>query len=276
MRNIYSVILSLVMLLSSCEKQQVIDKNPGNNPKVFLSGFVGSGDSSHYFLVGKSMPVFGSSDMESDTITDATVTLDDGKQQLVFFYDAVSGTYTSGTTSAFKILQGVPLRVSLSWQGQLLSALSVPPVASPYQMQITYDSLFAEGVVEFRIKLVVKNTGGRSIFLRAGGLAEDESLNSQALFTKSGTEIVAVEPGNTAIFELFTNANYFPNPDQTLKALVYLLQCSPEYYQYYESLRRRSIFSPGGDANIVYSNITNGLGIFATYTELEKQTIVLR
>lgn len=274
-KRIHIFLCFLVSVLVACEQTSMVDLNPGNTIKLNVAGFVGTGDSVHYFLVSRSSPVFGVYEMVSDTIKNAKVKLDDGSQQVTLTYDSLNNAYAN-QDQLFFIRAGKPVNVTVEHEGMIVSAISTPPTPADATVHFAVDSFPENGLMSFIIKATVHYKGAKAGYIRVNGFVEDGLFSRVGLVESKGIEVILAQPGETYHFEYKINGNYFPDTQFGLVAQLYLLQCSSEYYNYYESLRRRSIFSQVGDANLVYSNINNGIGIFAAYTVINKQQLKIR
>jgi hypothetical protein len=252
-----------ITIFTSCEKEITVDI-PDNNSKIVISCHLGVGDSISA-KVSASIPLYELSTGENKPITNATIkistdnsnwmTLDYESNQQIYFLSKNVHTILASTTYF--------LSVSAPGYTTITSEVTTPvyqPISPIISKIDTSTNEFGNFQVDVRFKftdvLNQANYYGAKAFIKANGLLYELNNYNE----KSWVFSDKLSDGKEFILNFSTST-----VSSSDSIMLRVFQTSESFYQFHYSLFNYSGESPFSEATPVYSNITNGLGIFSGY-----------
>lgn len=275
MKQLFSTILVLAacfsFTLTSCERNADVDL-PDVDSKLALSCFISPQDTIIRAYVTRSIPVFelGSSNAQHQAVTNATVTLYDANGSVQLTFNPTLGLYETPATS-FPIVAGQSYRITVALSGYpTLEASTSVPLSVPADFSATAD-LIIDSVSFPGFPLIQADidhqftdlSGDDNYYLINAVLNVNDTFNGITQNYELARSIVS---DNNSDGELIRGSlRTSINAQGSLSSLTLWLTSGT--YDYYEFHRTILSGSNGGDPfsepTLVYSNVTNGFGIFA-------------
>lgn len=258
-------IIPLLFVFGSCEQDANVDL-PEVDPVLVLNCIITPQDSFVRVTVAKSEPIFGAASNNSGNVDNATVTLYGNSSSIQLPYNSMYDWYEV-PASSFPIIAGNEYHLVVSEPGGLhADAYTTVPLNAPVFTCTATTSVLPntyEGEVRFSVavndeadvinyyRFISYNMNYRS--WNGDSLLEHTSWH---LFNDDGED-------GTTINESTTVWYYNNSSDSVLAYHVYLLNCNYDYYRFHQSLYNYHGEDPFSEPVLIYSNITDGLGIFA-------------
>ncbi|MCU0435271.1 MAG: DUF4249 domain-containing protein [Bacteroidia bacterium] len=270
--SLYIVAAAFVLLsFTSCERNADVDL-PEVKPKLALSCFISPQDTIVRAYVTQSIPIFslGSSSQPHQPVNNATVTLSDANGSAQLTYNPVNGHYEIPATS-FPIQAGQSYRITVQLQGfPTLEATTNVPVAVPSDFsvnpQITVDTTSFPGFPIFEAELEhqftdLTGTGNyymvNTVFNWTDTLMGiDQQLDlARVLYNDSDRDGELIRGRQSVGVNIQGSMN---------NVGIWLTASNYDYYEFHRTLLSgNNGGDPFSEPTLVYSNVTNGFGIFA-------------
>lgn len=267
MKKIIYFLPIFFLAFTSCEQDANVDV-PEVDPKLVINCFITPQDSILRANISMSMPVFGST-TNNGPITDATVTLYGNSSSVVLSYNANTYSYEA-SSAAFSILAGNEYHIVASVPSGLnadaYTTVPSAPVNFTSSMSDTITNQDQSGYEgQARITYSFSDPGGQQDFYR---LVPYHIIYSQwsidTNFQRAGWELFTDENADgTTISRNFTSYYYAYNGDSIVAIDLYFMHGNYDYYSFHKSIENYSGDNPFAEPTLIYSNVNNGLGIFA-------------
>jgi hypothetical protein len=261
-KNSVCFYLLLALIFFSCET--VIDVDvPAEAPKLVVNCFINPYDQFVKVYVRQSNPVFGTSSF-SDWATkeDADVVMTGPNGSVNIPYDINEGVY-SIPAEHILVVAGGTYRLDVSAPGftSVFATTTVPsdtPIFVTSQLVVEEETMgdgFTTLVFDYDFawpdmsdmpnyyEISIQQYGSELLYENYDDMGDNTALMREQIRTYSGSVGDMVEPFH-----------------------VYLLNTTEEYHRYKVSLKNVSFGDPFAEPSQIYSNITNGLGCFGSYT----------
>ena len=293
--NIVLLFLSLILIISSCQKQIEIEY-PELEPKLVISSLF-TPDSLFKVRITN---ISGMNDISEIIVTDATCEIWSNSQLLETLQHNRNGFYVSELLKP-EIEKNYTIKVSHP-NFETATATSYVPQKTTFvitdttnfvEIDFLYETCFFEATIQF-IETKSQNNFYEIIVKDIKFLNnEKKELDFEQYVTRYKSQNIAIM--NEGILEYEPNALVFSNEkitEQTYNlsfsyelgvlyywthhihkhnAVIYFLSVSEDYYQYKKRLIKHkenqysNIWDGAGDPVEMYSNVKNGYGIFAGY-----------
>ncbi len=275
MKNYINICLVLLVLfIFSCTKDANV-KIPNQKPIPVVGCFFKPGDTLISLQLSYSQPLYASSPVAKET--NAFVKIEGPLDSKILTYNQSNEKYEVKINSNFfQFGQKYSLYIKLS-NGAELSSESIVPNSlvsiksvSTQSIQSNFGFVTYDMFVKFNDEPSLKNFYSLSYTeLTKDTLTNDTVTNGTPFFSNLAND------NNNDGGELTIKAFFYNNDGINFYGYkLALLNCSKDYYQYSESLNKYNSGSGSGnpfaEPSFIYSNIKNGLGIFAAYTQTNK------
>jgi hypothetical protein len=264
----------LITIFNGCEKDVNNVALPPFEQKLVLASFISPLDSASFVLVRSNRKIYGELGAEeqagiiSGTISDGSreVELDTVKYGLQVSRDKMQieygKTYTLNVTSD----KGLSAFATCTVPGRREFNAAADTFSTP-------DPYGPTGSHQRRIdvRLSIMDIPGEENYYRIAGKGIGYALNPRDGKQYTASDIMRFEKdffsdGKGITIQTDYGLNYFFGYDSAFLE-VYLYNTEKSYYLYHKSLENYSgDGNPFREASPVYSNVTGGLGIFASYT----------
>lgn len=268
--------LAAIFLLSfftSCERDADVEL-PKTEPKLVLVSFITPQDTALKVTVTRSQPIFEPYSVNTNSaVADATVIMASTTASVQLTFDAALQYYTAPST-AFPINAGSSYTLTVTTPaGESAEATTTVPLNNPvsgFSISMT-DSLYADPNF---IQLTADFTYGMNDFAGeenryrffSAVIIRDTVTNDTTslrfvnqLFTdnnKDGQTIQATLRGEWSGYDPFGN-------QKVIGYDCWMFNVNHDYYKYHTSLYNYSGDDPFSEPTIIYTNVKDGLGVFA-------------
>ena len=266
------IILPLLFILSSCEKDAKNIKEPDFNPKLVLSSFISPNEASTNITINSSQKIYGDIS-EKTQAGELSILFSDGSKEIGL------GTTANNITISrdlMAIVAGKTYKLTVNNdKGLKAEASCTVPAERDFKIKIDTLTKFISGgwgtYSQFSADLTITDYPGESNYYRFYGTQQFyqdgyywevpviyETDYQDYMFDDSGRD------GKTFLAE---SIGLYPSSNDSSFLKIYLLNTDKAYYDFHNSLTNYS----GGDdpfteVSPIYSNVEGGLGIFSAYT----------
>ncbi|MBK8846382.1 MAG: DUF4249 domain-containing protein [Bacteroidetes bacterium] len=261
------------MILLGCEQDADIEV-PQSTPKLVVTCFISPEDSLITVRLDKSRALFSNTNEPFDP-ANATVAISNGITEVTVPYNQDQLLFEIDQASAFTIVPGANYKLKCSYPGlPLLLSQCTVPAERLTEIKLALDS---SNAFEYLLKMNFQDLPGIKNYYRTFAFYNYTDTNYFGLGDTTYTEPMASDDNNLLndvnndggqYSTVFTYLPKGKGPD-TLQAVI--LTCSEEYYKFHYSLFTYGYDNPFSEASPIYSNIVNGLGVFAAYRKAEKK-----
>lgn len=269
MKKLLCIFSLLVVGFTSCEEDANIDV-PEVDPVLVVSCYITPQDSFIRAHVSKSNPIFNSSSNATGApVTDANVMFYGNSSSVQLVYNSVTEFYEV-PTSTFPIIAGNEYHIIVTAPGNMRAeAYTTVPLNSPSGFQctvtdtiISQDPFYQNG--EARFSYSTNDPAGQTNFYRFVVYHKYVDQFGDSTLRRSGWELFSDENADgTAISRNMTTYFYEDGNDSLMGYDVWMMNCNHDYYMFHRSIYSYSGEDPFSEPSMIYSNITDGLGIFA-------------
>lgn len=260
-------ILSLVLLMGSCIKDVPEKYIPRAESKLVVYSFISPGSSNLKALVYKSTPILGgggNSIHKNDPVVTALVILANSKGEKVALPFSYGESCFLTSTETFPIVEGETYTITVSADGFTtayasttvpslalnVESLSVNTKAGSFKTNLSFDLLDGDTNQENYYRYFVY-----------GVVDESQSYYREEFSLENYLEIASDKNWENNRLRLQFS---YDKQGFTMYQLV-LFGVNREYFRYFKTHSAYDEENPFAEAQPIYSNITNGIGVFAAY-----------
>ncbi len=269
LKKIIALLLTTSILFPSCEKEATV-KPPKADPKLVVYCFISPSDTLISVSVKQSKPIFSSSAINPNApISNASVTFSDGTNSCSLTYNPLKQNYTA-PASLVPLLAGKTYYLNVSSpDGKSISAETIIPASMPGDFNINFVS--SDSSVSCHWTDISNEINYYRLALYRINCYAGSTDTSLQLIAFSEPETDHNRDGN--YFEEHYPFNITIMPGTTYRAArAILFCCNKDYYLYHTTLTNAyNGGNPFAEPVLVYSNIKNGLGVFAAYLSTVKE-----
>lgn len=277
MKKIIYILIGLSWSLGACETDADIEI-PAQDPKLVLSTFLEPGKEMQVLTLYISDPIFDGSAIDNSTmITDATILISNGSKTVRFKYDFNYNGYVLVKDSML-IEYDTDYTITTTYDGKTASSTfkTISNVA-PQLGEVKFDSLLEEdgfggsyttyfGYITWQdppneknyycIEMygLIKDPNGDTSRVSLSDFYSNLYISDEG---KNGTQM------NATIEAYEYNMEWF-GPNYVGFELL-LTKTDEHYYKYFKSLQNYGGDDPFSEPSLIYTNITNGLGLAGSF-----------
>lgn len=267
------LILLPIFILFGCEEMVSDVDAPVSPPKLVVTGFITPGMPYTAISVKKSRPLYTTIENYSEdfpTVKDAYVTISDGTDSAYLVYDIEFDNYRV-SREELPIVPGRTYSLKVTAPGGFMVESSCTvPVDTPPDIEMVsidttsdYDILYLHANIRFKDLESEDNYYG----ITAGRVDWPEGQQNPVISE------IGFERGEPYVSDKNMNNQYFPystyefiyTPEETQRLFFTIAVTDIHYYNYHKSLYNYEGENPFAEPTKVYSNIKDGLGVFAAY-----------
>ncbi len=268
MRRVNIFFFGLMIFALGCEQEADIPL-PKVEPKITVSCYISDDTDTVRAYLRWSDPVFSNGDSEGDIISDAQVVLSGSGFSRSFVFNDFQ-QYFELPVQGFELTPGLEYRLDIkASNGSTASAVTRIPLqqsdirSASFERNAEVDDLFNQYYVTYRFETVLGNLEPEEPYYRIihyqkwEGPGWYQSSNVWHAFASGDDE------------EGIISESSFYGYDTTLMLhKAHIIHCSEDYYRFHSTMENIS-YGPFAEPTIVYSNVNNGLGVFAGFRQLE-------
>ncbi|MCA6363587.1 MAG: DUF4249 domain-containing protein [Bacteroidetes bacterium] len=275
MKQFFSIILSIAavfsLTLTSCERNADVDL-PDVDSKLALSCFISPQDTVIRAYVTRSIPVFelGSANTQHQAVNNATVMLYDASGSVQLTFNPLLEQYEIPAAS-FPIVAGQTYRITVALSGYpTLEASTRVPLSVPADFSATADLIIDSTsfpgfpLIEADIDHQFTDPAGdNNYYLINAVLNLNDTLNGIVRNYELARSIVSDHNADGEVIRGSLRTGI--NAQGSLNSLtIWLTSGTYDYYEFHRTiLNGNNGGDPFSEPTLVYSNVTNGFGIFA-------------
>ncbi|MEH0157865.1 DUF4249 domain-containing protein [Limibacter armeniacum] len=278
-RSYVGVLLLLILSLTSCDENFMtrdVDPNllPEFESKVAVFGVISPQLPTIDISLSSNVPIIGTQrDMhygEKKVITDATVKISDGIDEVILPYDSDMLLY-SILQESFPIVEGNTYTVNITTQGGLqLTAKCTVPKANPIaEMELEQKADF------YSIRVIWNDKSGEENYYRVGawvGELYDDGITQTTYWNESYFDQYLFSDTNRDGEMLRAQSEYYGYKETNSPLKAKLLTVDRNYYLYHKDLEYywEVDDNPFAEPKNIYTNIEgDGIGMFGAFSETE-------
>jgi len=268
----------VLLSLSACQREQVVDLDVPQKSKLVGAVYVGAGTSSVMASVTRTVPVIGTPEsFEPKFVANATGTLTDlgTSETWPFAFDAMNNQYST-TLNTSTVEAGRQYRVQFSDDYETVTGTTTVPLPITTSVSVKLDSVLGEGMINSytaAITCTLLTEGTHNIRLVPVIIFNDtipypmtDVFNTEPVYT--------INKGGSFSHTFSVPYGYGETVPTGIEVMV--LSCDEAYTRYFNSTGfSYDQFGPLSDPSIVYSNMSNNVGVIASYNISETHTIPL-
>ncbi len=276
--SVYILIISLAALaVFSCEKTVEDIDLPEVEEAMVVYSFISPGNDTVYVEITRSEPYFGQDQYytEHEHVTDADVHFIYGGTKKKLQYDDLAKVYFL-PVSGFKIEPGKTYKIEAEAPGlDVIYSECTVPAATPTDLKYEGQDYFYEYGEQIRMKFSFTDIPNMKNYYRVIVYKADVYQNDTA-WTQDGWNlgnvVTLLTDQNKDGHKLTFTHSQFIYQDTTDIYRVNLLSVDENYYNFYDKLNKiyNNGDNPFSEPVIPYSNIENGLGVFASSTSYSR------
>lgn len=260
----YLFIIGILLQLVSCDTQEDVDITIPFHKKLVGGVIIGTSESSITASLTYTTPVYKKPvSMEPDIVTNANAFINEGSNQYNFTFNEPSGTYNTSLNGA-SVQAGQTYRLTASDGNETVTGQTTIPGGADVKLTVAFDSLFHSSYfyhANFNCQLLS---------------AEKKYIRLvPTLFFNDSSQIEMAMPSYTSILELNQgqsfNCNFGANkifPESVpVRIECKVLVCDEAYAKYFNTTTSATLYNilPIGEPNFAYSNLSNKVGVIASY-----------
>lgn len=269
------ILLFATLLLASCEREEVITVDVPYKKKLLAEVFLGEGDSVFTANLSYTKPVFG----EPNTIEPLYAT--NAKAQINIngnVYGLAYNEFTFNFNADYQpntIKAGETYYFQASDESETITGFTKIPEKPSFDFEIKFDSSLTDF---YYYNAVIKCTNKSANAINAKFVAEVIFSDSSKVFL---TETISSKIPFLKQNESITKKLYAFKPNEfvyPVRIECYGVSCNDEYAKYSNAtgIFNFSNILPVSEPTIVYSNMSNKIGIIAAYSLSEPKIINLQ
>jgi hypothetical protein len=297
------ILLLAVSACESLVTEVSPDKLPDTESKLVVQSFIAPQTSRIIVVVSESVPLFGESTGTLKVVANATVKISDGSREVTMRYDSTGSSYSVDRTR-FNIVAGKTYHLTVSDATRSTKATCTVPLNTVNIKSYVIDTVYSENALNPDTTITVKMTwddiAGEANFYRLRSFLEleysvvdgdspenfkerrirnrfnvdwDRSIGRndyQSDINLDGTvfssPIGRFTLPSAMTYQLPGGETYTVYPKSKIISLTLEVDNTEEsYFKYHRSLQLRNTENPFSEPALIYTNITGGLGCFASY-----------
>jgi hypothetical protein len=276
MKKIIYILLSSIVLISSCESDAEVDI-PFEPVKLVISTFLNPEADTNYVYLSKTDPVFDQNSIFSDDlfIDDGIVKISNGTQEITMRYDNVMNAYYF-RKNELKIGFNKTYNISASAINQTInvSVLTIDSNSVSINNVIidstVIDDPFGESIKTYKIRFNFNDPATEENYYRISfvptylffdGTFKEYEYATNDIYSDILMADVGKNGGTININSEYTSYNYGFNDFSFLAFKIYLTKIDADSYKYFKSLQNYTGDDPFSEPSLIYTNVPNGLGL---------------
>lgn len=271
MNKLFNIItLLFLVFLFSCTKEVYVEI-PDNNPKLVINSYLTPNIDTIKVWVSKSTPLYHVYDENNQMVSNALVEISNNQSTWTTIpFDVNTNSYLI-FTSEFPIIENQKyyIRVSAPNFETVESSLTIPIFENINFRYIKYENRLSEwGDTSRLITYKFNDPSGKNNFYAFNAIVrryepENQYSYTSELYVDNGSWVMTDKNRDGKEISITFNG-WDVHTGDTVQISV--MQTDEAFYLFHSSLDNYGGDNPFTEATPIYSNIKNGLGVFAGYT----------
>lgn len=277
MKKTLFYIAIVMFVLSSCERQEDVDLNVPFKRKLVAAVFVGAGDSMVRASLSYTTPVFGTVPaIDPERADGAGGILFYNGVQAIFTYDSAAHEHTV-YTAPHQAAAGDTYQVIFTDNRESVSGTTVVPNPVELDMRLKFDSVTGGSFQVYQAEITYTLKSSAPAYVKILPiLMLDDSMSIIPMYTEVLKPMVLLHPGQSVTSRFIASASFNGWYPLNIRCLV--VACDEAYAKYANATQGGDLGSifPGSEPSLVYSNMSNQIGIIASYNICGEQVFSLK
>lgn len=274
MKN-YIILYFMILAFTACVKEANI-KLPETAPKLSVSCFISDSIDLIRADITWSNPVFSSSNNGIEPPSDLLVTISGGGITDTLTFDSEYFWYAL-PVSEFPLAPGVEYTLNVAApSGEKVSAKTKIPVLNPSISSASVSESasvdqYGNNMIDYTFRVVLNELNNEKEYYRLVfySTAINSEIPDEFLYNDVRGEVYA-DDNNVVSGKIFTEQNitWYGVDSAQYSSFAYVIHASEEYYRFHKALANYNPSNPFVEPTLVFSNVENGLGVFAGYRQM--------
>lgn len=258
--------IAIIAVLAGCERQEDVEIKVPFKRKLVTAVFIGAGDSLVKAFLSYTTPVFGVAPaMDIQYADAATGVLAYNGAQTNFIFDGTTHEYNAFTSPHIAVA-GDSYQITFTDDRESVTGTTTIPAPVNLDIQLKLDSSGSDSLPVYHTAVSYTLIGPSSAYVKILPiLTLDDSLSIIPMYVETFRPMVLMHAGET-ITARFT-ASSSVNGLYPLNIRCLIIACDEPYAKYYNATQAVDFGTvlPGSEPSLVYSNMSNRIGIIASY-----------
>ncbi|MDP3928651.1 MAG: DUF4249 domain-containing protein [Bacteroidota bacterium] len=270
---------------TSCLREKIVLDDFGTSNAIAVTSFLTANDLQVHVKLSKASKVIGGGFEPTLPITDATVEMNDGQENLEFLYDQMSDSYISSPASGFFVTEKqFNLQVKVPGLGQFSSSTKIIPQFLPEISEGSVRSETINGQTNYQFSLKWKDQVGAVNYYRLmpvlSSVNKNDPLDSLFMPLHQNKIFVydetSLKEGEIQIEENVLSTNFGIDEYRVIGLKFFLLNVDENYYKYHLGIQKLNGFEDFNNPVFLFGNIQNGYGVFSSYNGMTQKTFYMK
>lgn len=274
----YIGLFLLLLSAISCEREMVVlDSYNNGNDYVAVHCFVGPDETSINLRAEMALSVIGQPFRQTQPITDAVAYILSDNDSMAFTFDNIENYfYAFPTVGFFEPNKTYTLHVKSPSRGNVSATCVIPAVNDALQVaQQTSVNKLDSNQYLIKTKVNITDHPGQTNYYRIIPLAivRDPNLQLDTMLVNFNQGIdgcfVSDAGKNGQILTTTIDFNYTKfSSEQVYGMRILVVNCSEQYFKYHKAINSVGFGGGLAEPTIIPTNIRNGIGMFAGYSNV--------
>lgn len=270
--------LPFLIVFFSCEKEADIQL-PDTPAKLSVSCFISDSVEFIRATITWSNPVFSSSDKPTEPPSDLLVTISGNGITDTLIFDQINYWYAL-PVSEFPLSPGIEYTLNVvAPSGEEVSAKTKipelkPSISSASVSENASVDQYGNNIIDYTFRIVLNELSSEKEYYRLVfySTAINSEIPNEFNYNDVRGEVYA-DDNNVVSGKIFTEQNiqWYGVDSAQYSSFAHVIHASEAYYRFHKGLANYNPSNPFVEPTIVYSNVENGLGVFAGYRQIRVQ-----
>jgi hypothetical protein len=282
MKKTLYIAFAILVSIASCTTDATNVEVPNTAPKISVTCFISDDIDTINANIFWSDPVFTNSD-RPEFPSDMDVRISNGTNEGVFTFNFDNGRYQL-PVAQFPLVAGQTYTLTVrATDGTTVRASTYIPLPAPVVTIATatiteqeQSGGFEGGNYLLTFKTTLQNASEAFEYYRLSHYIRFQDLVNEYDYSANyGSTYVNDDAlNNNALYSEF-NVQYFDFAleQSQISCVTYIMNATEEYYRFHQTLENQSPGDPFSEPTLVYSNVENGLGVFAGYKKVRVEVL---
>ncbi|MES2560190.1 MAG: hypothetical protein V4590_10640 [Bacteroidota bacterium] len=270
-------IVIVVLMFTACERQEDVDLKVPYKRKLVASVFIGAGDSLVRATLSYTTPVFGAPPaIDIRHANAATGVMQYRGMQTGFVYDSI-GHEHQAIISPYSAVAGEAYQFVFTDDLGSVRGTTVIPQPVDLTIQLRFDSTQTPDFPVYVADLTYSLQSAVSSYIKLlPVLMLDDSFSLVPMVLETFNPMVLMRPGESVTSRFVASASLNGLHGLNLRCLI--ITCDEAYAKHYNATQTVDLGTvlPGSEPTQFYSNMSNGIGVVASYNICGEQVFQLK
>jgi hypothetical protein len=267
--------LSFLIIFFSCKKEASINL-PDTPPKLSVSCFISDSVELIRATISWSNPVFSSSNKGNEPPSDLLVTISGNGITDTLLFDQEYFWYAL-PVSEFPLSPGVEYTLNVvAPTGEKVSAKTKIPELNPSISSASVSEnasvdQYGNNIIDYTFRIVLNELNSEKEYYRLVfySTAINPGIPGEFIYNDVRGEVYA-DDNNVISGKIFTEqyVQWYGVDSAQYSSFAHVIHASEAYYRFHKTLANYNQNNPFVEPTIAYSNVENGLGVFAGYRQV--------